>query len=297
VLASRVFKKSQSASNALKDEEATQEALNNLSVSTTSSLAVVVHAFYPELIDKILKHLKPLEGCYDLYITIPEEKAADFEQHKPKIRHTSVLLPNRGRDVLPFLGIMKKLVHDGGHKTILKVHTKKSPHREDGNEWFDQILDELIPPSKEALESIIKLCEKKSTGIVGPAKQFTSMAVNYNANLVSIASMISEMQLDKKIEGDLEEDYGFFAGTMFWSSLDSLQQITNLEMLKPGRFQQESAQVDGTLAHSVERMFCVAQTLQGKELYGVEAGGVLTLIDPKGGMIPEWSELSPDSGT
>ena len=62
------------------------------------------------------------------------------------IEHSILVNDNWGRDILPFIKsipIIKKLKPD----CIIKMHTKKSPHRSDGSEWFKLLSNDLV--SKE----------------------------------------------------------------------------------------------------------------------------------------------------
>jgi lipopolysaccharide biosynthesis protein len=48
---------------------------------------------------------------------------------------------------------------------------------------------------------------------------------------------------------------GFFAGTMFWVRLEALRPLMDAH-LGEWQFETEGGQIDGTLSHAVERIFC-----------------------------------------
>src|SRR5581483_10105538 len=87
--------------------------------------------------------------------------------------------PNRGRDILPFLRTARPLTAKG-YEYFLKMHSKKSTHRSDGSDWFKEMTSDLVPAS--GLDELKKTITKKNSAIVGPAGQYTSLNVNFEAN-------------------------------------------------------------------------------------------------------------------
>ena len=72
---------------------------------------------------------------------------------------------NRGRDVLPFLKIMPEVV-SGNHEFFVKIHTKKTTHRIDGDRWRTDLFDQLI--SEEAIKISTDFLKNNSdVGILG----------------------------------------------------------------------------------------------------------------------------------
>ncbi len=76
-----------------------------------SKTAVILHLYYPELIEEIFGYLNNLNGDFDLFVSIP--KNINFSEEEIYRRHAHVYLyrcENRGRDIAPFLRIFSALV-------------------------------------------------------------------------------------------------------------------------------------------------------------------------------------------
>jgi lipopolysaccharide biosynthesis protein len=69
-------------------------------------------------------------------------------------------------------------------------------------------------------------------------------------------------------------ELGFFAGTMFWARLPAIRDCLDV----PTRwFQLESGQIDGTMAHALERLFCVVPELDGRAVFASDADRLVEL--------------------
>lgn len=270
-------------------------AFNNaFDIAPTSKLAVVVHLYYPELLGYFNDKLKRLSNIsYDLFITLPEEKREKFAEIQALLPNAHIaLIPNCGRDVLPFIETARKL-RALGYEKVLKIHSKKSPHRIDGDHWRDSIIDNLIPSNKDLLKNIQTTLDNTRTGIIGPAGEYVSLLVNFSATGHHTQKLMSEIY-DKKLAKELfsiSDEYGFFAGTMFWARLDTFTPI--IDIIKPEDFEPEFGQEDSTLAHALERLFSVIPELNKKEIYELSEVGIKK-IDYHTTNIPKWSEIAID---
>ena len=266
--------------------------LNTLKRGSTTKSAIVIHLYYPDLWPVFNEKLKLLNDInFDLFITIPKnlENSVDciFEDFRSAI---ICVVPNLGRDVLPFIKVSKHLIRLG-YENVLKIHSKKSTHRDDGSQWLMDIIDPIVPKDKKLLYQIIKTLDDPNTSIIGPAGQYISLPVNFDANSRQILSLIEDL-FDKKTRdmiSDERSEYGFFAGTMFWARLDSISSVI-ARKYKVSDFDMEGGQIDGTLPHALERVFTLNAELNGKNIFEVDDKGIRKL-KYKTDNIPEWSEL------
>ena len=104
-------------------------------------LTIFAHAYYPEVWREIAARLDALTLPYQLVVTSPHPQASlHFPAKAVAVEFHRV--ENRGRDVRPFLIALNdtRLATD----ICLKIHTKRSPHRSDGDKWRQRLLDDLL---------------------------------------------------------------------------------------------------------------------------------------------------------
>ena len=216
-------------------------------------LAVVIHAFYIDVFVKIIHSLKDLSVPVKVYATTTGEHEDEVKQILISSSFDFYLLPviNRGRDVLPFLTVMPEVIQNG-HEVVLKLHTKKTKHRDDGDVWMGDILSKLVTRSKvERYFNLIKSDEK--IGMIAPAGHIVAMSAycgSNKKNILSISKRLGFCELDVM-------DEVFVAGTMFYAHVSALEPMIDLGFTDE-EFEVEDGQVDGTLAHAIERCFAIS---------------------------------------
>ncbi|MGB7800486.1 glycoside hydrolase family 99-like domain-containing protein [Buttiauxella sp.] len=240
--------------------EATRMALvrAQLCIQPVSShqdkLAVVIHAFYLDILEEMIAELQSVtEWNIKLFVTTPYQN----EQEAQALLQTSGLayhllpLENRGRDVLPFLKIMN-VVNQEGYNYLVKVHTKRSEHREDGDKWRDDLFSKLI--TSAAIDNAMDIFrEQPKVGIIGPEGHIVPMNFYWGSNAEKVEKLCYRMgyKLD-----DIRE-INFVAGTMFFARVDTIKPLLGLG-LTDDDFDMEAGQIDGTIAHAIERVIAVA---------------------------------------
>ena len=238
-----------------------------------------------------LKTLLEYDATTQFFITLPEDKIKFRKTILSYFPNAKVILvKNKGRDVLPFIDILNEIVNK--YDFLLKIHSKKSKHRLDGSEWLEDLVESLISDKKDILSSTIAVLQKEDTGIIGPSGQYLPLAINLPANGKYIRKFLRKKYHYFKTRKVLKNsfDYGFFFFFLFWASLDALMPIIYFK-ISEADFSEETGQIDGTLAHALERLLCLIPELDGKRMYEIDKKGTIVQIPYSSDNIPEWSDL------
>lgn len=243
-----------------------------------TNLAVVIHLYYTETWPKIFEKLKVLDATdipYDIFISI-NIKDIDFKEEILKYKPEAFIkiVPNRGRDVLPFMIVAQRL-KTAGYKYVLKIHSKKSLHRSDGKDWFDGVINNLLP-NKDVVKSVVDSLDS-GTPMIGPAGHLVSLDRHMGSNGGHLSSIFNKLDINPDF--NKPEKYCYFAGTMFWARIDALETLIDLHFT-PEDFESEEGQIDGTMAHAVERAFGVMALNEKQDVMQSSELGVLSVRRP-----------------
>ena len=268
-----------------------EPVLNSINRGKDVKTAVVIHLFYTESWELFVNRLKCLDDNFDIFITMPKQNTDFIETIKNTFPDAYIfIVPNRGRDVLPFVKVLPT-IYSAGYQNILKIHTKKSTHRKDGDRWLSDMVDKLLPRNKNITNRILAKLDDTRTGIIGPQNHYISLLVNFRQNWHHSGDIISRIytkKMSKQIRKE-KNNYGFFAGTMFWARIDSLVPIID-ENFNVNNFEKEKGQIDCTFAHALERVFCLVPEIENKILYEISKTDVKE-ISYKTNNIPDWSRV------
>lgn len=229
-----------------------------MSTGNGHRLAVALHAFYPELLPGILSGLLRADCTLKLFVTTGADNldAVEASLRQSGLAYHLAGVENRGRDVLPFLKVLP-LINGERFTAVMKVHTKRSPHRRDGDQWRDDVLGSLLDPSflHGALDAIEG---DPCLGMIGPAGHFLPMSTYFGANADRILNIGGRLSLSE----EQIRSQGFFAGTMFLARASTLNPLLGLGF-DSDDFEPEQGQKDGTLAHAIERVMALSVTASG----------------------------------
>lgn len=237
--------------------------------ASPASLGVFLHLHHDDLAPTFAKRLGHIRGPFRLYVsTDSAAKAERIVRHLPaaEIR----VLENRGRDIWP------KLYGFGDahsrHEVVLHLHGKKSRHSERLDDWLAHILDCLIGSPGEVNRILSFFTSIPRLGMVAPVT-FRGVlgAAHWGAN----RDIARELAWRMGLQGALPDDNGlrFPVGSMFWARTAAIRPLLDLR-LRPDHFPPEAGQVDGTLAHAVERMLGVTCRATGHHILPVAGAGM-----------------------
>ena len=231
----------------------------------TPRIAVICHLFYTDLADEIRGYLENIPFPFDLIVTTDDpQKVNAIENAFSSLGRGNLeirIAPNRGRDIAPKL-ITCKDVYDH-YEYILYIHTKKSPHEDILYSWRNHLLENLIG-SKEIVESIFEMFRaNKSLGMVAPS-HFNAIkhAIGWGWNTIEVKKIAARMGIMIREEGRVD----FPSGSMFWTRSCALKPLLELGFTIED-FPPEGGQIDGTLAHVIERIFFLSCERAGYQWY------------------------------
>ncbi len=224
-------------------------------------LAAIIHVFYPELAKEIYSALTNVPGSIDVYIsTTDEDKKRLIEsafEGFPKGKVEVRVFPNRGRDIAPAFVGFKDIY--SGYDACVHLHSKKSPHAADKLYGWREYLYHNLLGSPEIVSSVLHVLSMPGTGIVFP-QYFAPLreSINWGQDYEMVRELLSGMGIKIDNRYLLE----FPAGSMFWFRPQAIRPLLD-SGLTFRDFPEEGGQIDGTIAHAIERSFLYIAESQG----------------------------------
>lgn len=230
-------------------EDLAQFCLNvSKRIPVEPDVAIVIHAYYEEELEYIFKKILNLPSRVDVFVSCrPEFKSAVMQLIQNTRLDNRIIVhvvPNIGRDVYPFINIVKMDLIDK-YQVIFKIHTKRSSQR-----WFKSNIDALIGNQKTFLSNIEKLLRNPNSMVGHPIYRYSSNLVDSSGFYAFNDNQITSFVSDKSLQ------WSFFAGTMFAVDNIFVNKLKIELKSSPGVvFENESCYGTHSLAHYYERQF------------------------------------------
>ena len=227
---------------------------------------VVAHVYYPEVWFDIEDRLVRIPEPYDLVVSLVEGRTEVLEPEiAERLPHAIIhRVSNLGRDLGPLVELAGAGVFDG-YDAILKVHTKRSPHRVDGDAWRVALLDGLMP-SPEGIRRILELLRRDDHVGLVVASGSLHGPETWGSNRALVEALAARIPLAFD-----PDTLRYPAGSMYWARSWVLRRLADLQ-LGSEHFEPEAGHVDGSTAHALERFVGVAVQASGLDI--VDAGDV-----------------------
>jgi len=222
-------------------------------------ILAVIHCFYLDEAEEIFDDLVALGlNMRVMATTDTTDKAEKLEIlfKRYALCGEVVTTPNRGRDIAPFL--IESARYTSPETVILHLHTKKSPHDLAYAGWGKYLRRNLIGSRKIAL-SILALLAQDDVGVVY-AEHFDKVKGlrNWGYNFAHARQLMGRLGVTLSADDLLD----FPTGSMFWAKAKALGPLLSLG-LNYEDFEPERGQVDGTLAHAIERCILLVAESEG----------------------------------
>lgn len=226
-------------------------------VRTGRGLAIIVHAFYADVFKELAVQLSEVLPIFGGPVTV---FVSTTEQLENEIRSTCssvgiaahiFVVPNRGRDIWPFLHVLRSIALDD-FDLVLKLHTKKSLHRTDGEMWRNDLISKLLDTTIAGdIRDFFR--QQPGVGYVGPDGHIANISDYWGSNQSTVLDVGRRLGVEIADTSTIK----FIAGTMFYCQPAALLPILNIA-LDRDCFEDEAGQIDGTLAHAIERCFALS---------------------------------------
>ncbi|MGJ4727995.1 rhamnan synthesis F family protein [Luteimonas sp. SDU101] len=221
--------------------------------SAVFSIGVHAHVHYVDQIGEVLEHLENLPPDFSLYVSVHTDDARLAVEECVRKRlpdcHADVrVVPNIGRDIAPM--VVEFGPYLLRHDLMLHIHTKRSPHNGAKADWRRQLLWGLLG-TKGVVRGVLDLfANNRHVGMLFPEYHHSLRGqISWGTNFPVCTALAGRLAVPV-----VPERLTLFpAGSMFWARTASLQKLMGAG-LTYSDFPAETGQVDGTLAHAVERL-------------------------------------------
>lgn len=231
--------------------------------SDPAPVAVVLHLFYHDMWEEFAQLLAAQHFAFDLYVTLTGEER-DTAPLQARIRAAFPdaqiwTLPNHGRDIFPFLLLLQAGVLNG-YDAVCKLHSKKSPHRGDGDAWRQALTAGVLGEPGPTEARLVAFLADERAGIWVADGQHYRGEDWWGINRSRTVELLARDGLD--IDG---QPLDFPAGSIYWIKPGVLARLAALR-IDAADFEPEQALVDGTTAHAVERAMGYLTRAAGAEI-------------------------------
>jgi glycosyltransferase involved in cell wall biosynthesis len=215
------------------------------------TLCVHAHCFYPELLAELIPGFRNLPSGAHVVVTVASDADREFAakllaRTLPERSRDVRTVPNRGRDLGPFIVGCRDVWER--YDIVLHLHTKSSPHVSWGSEWRRYLFDQTLG-SPELIRAVLsRFSADASLGCLYPRNfHHIRRYTRQDENRATTEAVMGRLGYGIPALG---RDYP--AGSMAWYRTRALATLaTRLPNLDS--FDQESGQLDATLAHALER--------------------------------------------
>jgi lipopolysaccharide biosynthesis protein len=213
-------------------------------------IGVFCHMFYSELFIPLKAQLENIPEPSDLYLSTCSEsdRALLIDMFTGWNGRVMVrVVKNKGRDIAPFLVTFANELPS--YTYGLHIHTKGSIP-----EWRDHILQHLLG-SESIVDDIIARFENDSQLGIIAAPHYPPIRdwIHWGPNKQNADALAKRMQIEPETLFPLD----FPSGSMFWFRPRALQPWLDINLTLDD-FPEETGQLDGTIAHAIERLFYFA---------------------------------------
>ena len=221
---------------------------------STARVALQAHFYYVDHFEVFLKALAKNRTSVDLFLSTGSEENRQYlllesKGHKGKV--TIDLVPNKGRDIGPFIHTFREKIH-GHYDFVGHLHGKRSAHTATwdptlGERWRNFLFQHLLGNRAPTMDIVLaEFAKDDRLGIVFPEDP---NVIGWDFNFEHAKRIAERMGLKIKLPKFID----FPIGTMFWARVAALEPLLRLD-IPWDEFPSEPLPVDGTILHALERL-------------------------------------------
>ncbi len=229
----------------------------NRSSNSEVKILFIAHIFFPEFVERFIRgavQLKQTNSKFVVTSSNPQilERINTLRESEGLQEVYTMLVPNRGRNISPFIQALKEYGHD--REIVVHVHSKRSEHAKgrDVELWVNSQWNLLFDDPDLVKRVVAVFVLHPRVSIAYPAMQ--SVLSPWTYTWASNARRARRLLLPLGIAVRGSERIAFPAGAMFAARIRDLLFLEKLK-IEPEDFPDEAGQLDGELHHVVERLF------------------------------------------
>lgn len=212
-------------------------------------VAVLLHLYYHDMWPEFSRALKAQCFDFDLYVTLTGDAETtaplqgEIQRAFPQARVWA--FPNHGRDIFPFVYLLNVGLFEP-YRALCKLHSKKSPHRTDGDHWRQLLMAGVLGDPVQTQARLATFLADPTLGFWVADGEFYQGNEWWGPNRARAETLLARQGISTHTE------LSFPAGSIYWIKPALMQRIRDLK-LNAEDFEPEQALVDGTTAHAMER--------------------------------------------
>lgn len=266
---------------------------------------IVMHLYYPELVETCIQYVQDLPASVDVMITTSNPRVKELVALQKQTFPCNFLgvesAPARGRDVAAFLVTARERMKQ--YKYVCFTHDKRTSSGMQfytiGESFRRLIMDNVIA-SGNYVENVLRTFESNPClGVLAPpppymGRYFNSFGAGWQNDFEETVKLADRLHLKCKLEEKLPP---YVFGTSLWFRTEAMLPLLN-HPFSERDFPQEPLPADGTVSHAIERIFPYVAQSQGyysgwvmtekyAELYVEQLSRML------GGFAGEWNQNFP----
>jgi lipopolysaccharide biosynthesis protein len=239
--------------------------------SAAVRVALHAHFYYVPNARDLAVRLASNDTRCDLFLsTDTNAKATDlrsvFARHNGRVEIR--IMPNRGRDIGPFLTGFAHEIASGRYDVFGHIHGKQSLNVDEtmGNMWRAFLWENLIGGEHAMLDLVVAAFATQPD--LGLMMAEDPHLVGWDKNRAIAEALATRMGTATP----LDDFFDFPLGNMFWARPSALQPLLHLGLAWED-YPTEPVANDGTLLHALERLVPYAARCAGLRIGGVRAPG------------------------